>query len=126
LLLHVVLGGLRGVGLAAPWAERLVWVALAVLLWVVAPALPSSSRLPRLPVSEATRFVGVAMSVAPLLWRLAVLLVLSLRISLQGNWRSDGPVLLEAQFLSDLVRWITPWLLAGVTLLVLARHLPPD
>jgi hypothetical protein len=145
-LLHLALSAIRGDAMAAPWwvnaqvLERSVWVITALLVWWVAPWLglavpmlkPASSALSADDVSkplsrrDANRFVGGAMIVVPVLWFFATLIAFALRVTVRGEWRGEGARLLAPYVYSEAVLTNAPWLLAGATLMVLARHLPGD
>ena len=123
MLLHAGLGAIRGENMPAPWPTRLAWIIAAALFWLTAPMLPSSP-LPHLRLNAASRITGGVMIVAPVLWLLATFVVVAVHTSLQGDWAASGRRFIEPYLYSDIVLTNTPWLLAGATLLVLARHLP--
>jgi hypothetical protein len=145
-LLHLALSAIRGDAMAAPWwvnarvLERSVWVIAALLAWWVAPWLGSSELAlkpasPALSADDASkplsrqaanRFVGVAMIVVPVLWFFATLIAFAVHVTLRGEWRSEGARLLGPYLYSEAVLTNAPWLLAGATLVVLARHLSGD
>ena len=125
-LLHIALGALRGHDMVAPWGERVVWIVAAALFWVAAPLLPFPARLPRLGLHDASGGVGTLMIVSAIIWLLATLVVLTLRIALQGDWAADSPRFLDPSFYSQIVLTYAPWLIAGATLRLLARHLPNE
>jgi hypothetical protein len=145
-LLHLALSAIRDDVMAAPWwvnarlLERGVWVIAALLVWWVAPWLGLAVPMPKpasslrsednvsTPVSrqDANRLVGVAMIVVPVLWFFATLIAFAVHVTVRGAWRAEGARLLGPDVYSEAVLTNAPWLLAGATLVVLARHLPGD
>ena len=135
-LLHLALGLVRDDPMDAPWwinariAERSAWVIAALLTWWAAPMLASVSNLrdaaPPLRREHASRIVGTWMIAIPILWFAASWVVFAVRATLQGAWKTEAARLLEPYVYSTVVLTNAPWLLAGATLMVLARHLPSD
>jgi hypothetical protein len=118
----------------APWwitahlVDRGRWVAMAALLWWAAPLLASTgdaarhARAPR-DAAEAWRQTGVAVIAVPLMWVLATWLVSVLRFTLLGSWATDGLVFLSSGYYRNLFVDYAPWLMGGVTVLGVRRHL---
>ncbi len=118
----------------APWwitahlPERGRWVVLAAFLWWLAPALASAedgageARPPR-DAAEAWWRTGVAVIAVPLLWVLATWIVSALRFTLLGSWSTDGLVFLSSGYYRGLLVDYTPWLMAGIAVLGVRRHL---
>ena len=121
-------------GGGAPWwitahlPERGRWVALAALLWWLAPSVASrddgadEARAPH-SAAESWRQTGVAVIAVPLLWVLATWMVSALRFTLLGSWSTDGLVFLSFSYYRSLFVDYAPWLMAGVTVLGIRRHL---
>jgi len=136
-LLHLALSAIRDDALAAPWwvnarvVERSVWIVAALLSWWAAPWFAASmSHAPHAPSpmtrQAAHRIVGAAMIAVPMLWFLASLIAFAAHVTLRGEWGVEGARLLQPYVYSEAVLANAPWLLAGATLIVLARHLPGD
>ena len=121
-------------GRGAPWwitahlVERGRWVAFAALVGWLAPfavtrdgaakdAKPPHDR------AEAWRQTGVAVIAIPLLWVLATWVVSAVRFTLLGSWSTDGLVFLSPGYYRGLSMDYAPWLMAGVTVLGVRRHL---
>jgi len=121
-------------GGGAPWwitahlVERGRWVVLGGLLWWLAPHVVSgedtgrNARAPR-DVPESWRQTGVAVIAVPLLWVLATWIVSALRFTLLGSWSTDGLAFLSSTYYRSLFVDYAPWLMAGVTVLGIRRHL---
>jgi hypothetical protein len=121
-------------GGGAPWwvtthlVERGRWVALAALLCWLAPSLfpredmPQDARAP-LGAAGAWRQTGMAVVVVPLLWVLATWIVSALRFTLLGSWATEGLVFLSSGYYRSLFVDYAPWLMAGLTVLAIRRHL---
>ena len=101
---------------------------MAALLWWLAPSVASrddgagEARGPR-DAAEAWRQTGVAVIAVPLLWVLATWVVSALRFTLLGSWSTDGLVFLSSGYYRGLLVDYAPWLMAGVTVLGIRRHL---
>ena len=119
-----------------PWwitanlAERGRWVVLAALLWWLAPRLMASPADEGAGATggetsrrEAWKLVGVAAVVLPLLWVLATWVVTAMRITLLASWATDGRVFLAPEYYRGLSSGYAPWLLAGLLVLGVRRHL---
>jgi hypothetical protein len=135
----------------APWwitahlPERGRWAALAALLWWLSPSVVSrdggarearADRGHEVPVvavrgadvtvrdaAEAWRQTGVAVIAVPLLWVIATWLVSAVRFTLLGSWSTDGLVFLSSGYYRGLLVDYAPWLMAGLTVLGIRRHL---
>jgi hypothetical protein len=117
----------------APWwitahlPDRGRWVVMAALLWQLAPAVVprddgADAHAPG-NAAEAWRQTGMAVMAVPLLWVLATWVVSALRFTLLGSWSTDGLVLLSSGYYRGLFVDYAPWLMAGVTVLGIRRHL---
>ena len=118
----------------APWwipahlPERGRWAALAALLWWLAPAMlpreggDHEARADR-EAAEAWRQTGLAVIAVPLLWVIATWLVSAVRFTLLGSWSTDGLVFLSSGYYRGLLVDYAPWLMAGLTVLGIRRHL---
>ena len=110
--------------------ERGRWVVLAALLWWLGPRVipeptaghAAGTTVPRDP-AEAWRQTGVAVIAVPLLWVLATWIVSALRFTALGSWSTDGLVFLSSGYYRSLLADHAPWLMAGVTVLGIRRHL---
>ena len=122
-----------GVSSTTPWwvigrvLERSTWIAAALLVWVLAPALSrlASKLWPADHVvghSAALEAVGRAMIGVPLVWLLATWLVLAVKMTLAGSWGSEGRVFVTGYFYYNVLLAYTPWAGGGITLLALRRH----
>jgi hypothetical protein len=122
-----------GASTTTPWwmigrvQERSPWIVVALLVWLWAPTMSraASSAWPVGHVisrSVAFDVVGRVMIVAPLLWLLATWLVWAVTMTLDGSWASEGRVLLTGFYYYNVLLAYTPWAAAGITLLVLRRH----
>jgi hypothetical protein len=121
-------------GGGAPWwitahlVERGRWVAFAALVWWLAPFVVSRDRVaneaqvPR-DTAETWRQTGVAVIAIPLLWVLATWVVSAIRFTLLGSWSTDGLVFLSPGYYRGLLMDYAPWLMAGVTVLGIRRHI---
>lgn len=135
-LLHLALGLVRDAGTGASgWVnarvlDRVVALVAALLLWWAAPHLGPSVGLTatpsRLGLDDACRLVGRGLLVVPLIWWAATVIVFALRVTVVGDWRLDAARFLHPYYYSELVLANAPWMLAGATLIVLARHLASD
>jgi len=130
-------------GSGAPWwitahiVERGRWVAFAALLWWMAPrvlrpaaagaetegATPSSLPRDHEDRTEAWRHVGLSAIAVPLLWVLATWIVSAVRFTLLGSWSTDGLVFLSPDYYRGMLVDYAPWLMAGVAVLGVRRHL---
>lgn len=121
---------------SAPWwltanlIERGRWVLFAAVLWWAAPRLagpePNADGTPEMEAgsrAEAWRQVGVAVLAVPLLWVLATWMVSAIRFTLLGSWDTEGRVFLAPEYYRGTLIDYTPWLVAGVTLLGVRKHL---
>jgi len=121
-------------GRGAPWwitahlVERGRWVAFAALGGWLAPFVVSrdgvakDAKAPH-DRAEAWRQTGVAVIAIPLLWVLATWVVSAIRFTLLGSWSTDGLVFLSPGYYRGLSMDYAPWLMAGVTVLGVRRHL---
>ena len=122
-----------GVGSLTPWwvigrvAERSVWIAFALIVWLLAPAL--SRMIASVPpadqiVSRVSAFdaVGRSMIALPLMWLLATWLVLALRITLTGSWSDEGAIFATSGYYYNVTLGWAPWAAGGAALLMLRRH----
>ena len=120
-------------GGGAPWwitahlIERGRWVVFAVLVWCLAPRVLSREDVMDEPrasrdAAEAWRQTGVAVMTIPLLWVLATWMVSAVRFTLLGSWSTDGLVFLSSGYYRGLLVDYAPWLMAGVTVLGVRRH----
>jgi hypothetical protein len=121
-------------GGGAPWwvtarlIERGRWVVMAALLWRLAPSVVSrddgadAGRAPG-EAAEAWRQTGIAVITIPLLWVLATWVVSAVRFTLLGSWSTDGLVFLSSGYYRGLFVDYAPWLMAGITVLGVRRHL---
>jgi hypothetical protein len=120
-----------------PWwivghaVERSTWIVLALLLWLLAPAL--STHVSRLwpashVVTRAAAFDFVARSMAgvPLVWLLATWLVYAARLTFTGAWGSEGRVFTSAHFYYNVLLAYAPWLCGAITLFGSRRHVADD
>jgi len=135
-LLQTVLGFVR-VESTAPLASwivattlrRSVWLFSALLLWLTAPtlasALESDGGMPELRATpaQAARAVGVGIIAIPLLWVAAAAAVRCIDVTLAGTWTTEGRIFLEPQFYADIVAGYGPWVLSGLALTAVSRHL---
>ncbi|MEZ5288149.1 MAG: hypothetical protein R2712_25800 [Vicinamibacterales bacterium] len=121
-----------GFGGGAPWwitaniVARGRWVVLAGLLWVCAPWLADEAHGgPGHAVTrvEAWRRVGVCVALVPMLWVAATWVVTALRFTLLASWATDGRVFLAADYYRGILIDYVPWLLAGIVILAVRRHL---
>jgi len=121
---------------SGPWwitanlIERGRWVLFAVVLWWAAPrlggsapAVTGSGSADDGDRSEAWRQVGTAVLAVPLLWVLATWLVSAIRFTALGSWGTEGRVFLSPGYYRGIAIDYAPWLMAGVTLLGVRRHL---
>jgi hypothetical protein len=74
------------------------------------------------PAAAAWSLAGGAMIVLPPIWIAATWLVMTTRMFMAGTWSTSSRIFLEPAFYSDLILGYAPWFLAGVTLLLLRRH----
>jgi hypothetical protein len=121
-------------GGGAPWwitahlPERGRWVVMAALLWWLAPSVVSrddgadAGRAPG-EAAEAWRQTGIAVIAVPILWLVATWVVSALRFTVLGSWSSDGLVFLSSGYYRGLFVDYAPWLMAGITVLGIRRHL---
>lgn len=120
-----------GYGGGAPWwitanvIARGRWVALAALLWWLAPHLiaQDAHEPANHPTPEVWRRVGVAVIGLPLLWVLATWMVTAIRFTLLGSWATDGRVFLAPEYYRGIAVEYVPWLMAGLAVLAIRRHL---
>jgi hypothetical protein len=77
----------------------------------------------RLTSAAATRTVGTAMAVIPVMWVVSSALVRALAITWADAWTTDGRIFLAPQFYSDIFVACGPWMLAGVVLVTASGHL---
>ena len=133
--LQNLLAAVRSLGASTttPWwiigrvLERSPWIVAALLVWLGAPALSraASSAWPAAHVvgrSAALDVVGRAMIAVPLLWLLATWLAWAAKMTLVGSWSSEGRVFIAGYYYYNVLLAYTPWAAAGMTLLVLSRH----
>ena len=118
---------------AVPWAARVikgsVWIVAATLVWLASGVL--AARLTEAPALESTagiaphaalRLVGLGLIAAPMVWQVATWTVWAVTVTLTDNWSSEGRVLLEPSYYSNLILTNAPWILAGIMLLAVSRH----
>ena len=129
-------------GSGAPWwitahvVERGRWVAFSALVWWIAPRVLRSavgsenegatlSPLPRdhEERTEAWRHAGLSAIAVPVLWVLATWIVSAARFTLVGSWSTDGLVFLSPGYYRGVLVEYAPWLMAGVAVLGVRRHL---
>jgi hypothetical protein len=126
LLLQVVLGATRiepsTLHVMAAITTKCLWLVAALLSAVVAPSLFSIARA-RLEWPEVFRIAGGTLIAAPVVWTMAMLMVFVLRLTFTHAWETDGPMLMQSAFYSQLVTTNGPWLLAGAVLRGLSSHL---
>jgi hypothetical protein len=122
-----------GTGSLTPWwvvgrvFERGVWVVFALLCWAAVPTvLPAARRLwpatHTVSPGSACDVIGRVMFVAPLIWLAASVLILALRITLQGDWALDGSIFRTAAFYNNVLLDYLPWAVGGYVLIVVGRH----
>jgi uncharacterized membrane protein YGL010W len=133
-LLRNALAGAQSPGAASltPWwvvgrvVERGVWVWFALLLWAVSPLMARVGRgvWPGQEPGAAVLYdvVGRAMMIVPFLWLAASVLMVGLRISIQGDWSIDGEVFRSVSFYNNVVLEYLPWFGGGYVLMLLRRH----
>jgi hypothetical protein len=107
--------------------ERLRWIVAAGLFCLIAPRWDRQIRnavdaTNLFSPSIAWSLAGMMMIVVPPIWAAATWLVMILRMALAGTWSTNSRIFLEPYFYSDLILSYAPWLLAGVTLLAVRRH----
>ncbi|MCC7126129.1 MAG: hypothetical protein IT178_14865 [Acidobacteria bacterium] len=120
-----------GGGSGSPWwlvagvIERGRWVALAGLLWLVAPRLLPHSADGAAPLARADVWQRVALLVLvlPLLWIAATWLVSALRFTALGSWTTEGRVFVAPEYYHGLLLDYAPWVIGGVVTRAVGRHL---
>ena len=126
-----------GVSSTTPWwvigrvMERSSWLALALLLWALAPRVshfastvwPPDHGLGR---SAAFDVVGRAFIGVPLAWLLATWLVAAIKMTLVGSWGSEGRVFVAGYYYYNVLLSYAPWAAGGSTLLALRRHVSDE
>jgi hypothetical protein len=122
-----------GVSSLTPWwvvgqvAERSVWVVAALVLWLCAPLMGRvAARIwplgDHVAPGAALDAVGRLMIALPLIWILATLLILAVRITLAGDWELDGEMFVSASFYNNVLLGYLPWAAGGTVLMTLSRH----
>jgi len=133
-VLQLSLAAIRvtGYGGGTPWwitahlVERGRWVAFGALMWWLAPRLADGHQGGAEGTggrAHAWRLVGTAVVTIPLFWVLATWVVSSIRFTLLGSWTTDGRVFLAPEYYRGVLVDYVPWLMAGLTLLGVRKHL---
>lgn len=119
----------------APWwitanlVSRGRWVALAGIVWWLAPRLAPPDVWGRPDEADPAHaeatwgVVGVAVLAVPLLWVLATWLVTSVRFTVLGSWATDGRVFLAPEYYRGIALDYVPWLMAGLAVRAIGRHI---
>lgn len=111
-------------GGSPPWewvGPLLVWGrwVVAALLLIAVGGRPA----PDVDRAAVWRWVGMAVTVAPLIWTLAGWLVQAALFTAAGRWDVDGQVFLSGGLYRRAFVDYVPWLLGGVTTRAVAAHL---
>jgi hypothetical protein len=122
-----VRSGIQPMAIMGTVVERLRWIVAAGLLCLLAPRW---DRQVRNTVNETNMFspsvawslAGMMMIVVPPIWTAATWLVMIIRMAMAGTWSTNSRIFLEPYFYSDLILSYAPWLLAGVALVTVRRH----
>lgn len=109
--------------------ERLTWAGLAAVTWFAAPILSrwlnggesDGARAVRLPRLFA--LTGRLMIAIPVLWVLGTWVTFAVKITLVGNWPTEGTVFVAAYYYFNLMRAYGPWLVGGMVVLVVSRRI---
>jgi hypothetical protein len=116
LLLRVALDAVRIQPSTVPWeaaiASKAVWLVAIALGGVCSPWLLSVAQLP-MPWRDASHMASVVLMATPLLWTAATLIILAANVP----WT-------QPSFYAELMTSVAPWVLAGVGLRAVARHIP--
>jgi hypothetical protein len=126
-----------GASSMTPWwvvgrvTERSIWIAAALLVWVLAPALSANAYkawLADRPIGRAAalHLVGHAMIGVPLIWLFATWFVWAMKMTLMGSWGSEGRAFVAGYYYYNVLLAYTPWAAGGVTLLALRRHVADE
>ena len=121
-----IVGGIR-----PPWyaraAEHSVWIALGLVLWLVAPLMAAwiEDAVPRAEVSPRTvwEVVGLGMLTLPIAHVLGLWIVLATQLTLTGTWPSEGGIFLSSAYYGRVIVSVTPWMGAGAVIRAWARHM---
>jgi hypothetical protein len=119
--------GIRPIVLTNAAVEWLRWVVAAgfaclVARWWDRRLCHPAGAIDQLPARVAWSLAGAAMIALPPIWVAATWLVMTIRMTIVGTWSTNSRIFLEPYFYSDLILSYAPWLLAGVTLLAVRRH----
>jgi hypothetical protein len=125
LLLQFALNSVRIGPARVSWEAAIVsksarLMAVGIAMWV-APRLFALARH-RIEWPDAFRIAGVVLIAAPLIWTVATVLVFAIRVTLTSAWGSEGQLLLQPPFYSEIVTRDGPWLLAGAALRAVSSH----
>jgi hypothetical protein len=125
-----------GVESMTPWwvigrvTERSLWVAFALLAWLLAAALARMASIwsgdHSVSRDAAFEAVGRSMIAVPLVWLLATWLVIALRITLVGEWGNEGTFFLTSGYYYNVALGYAPWAAGGIVVLMLRRHVTAE
>lgn len=112
----------RGGGPSWEWAGQWLawgrWVIVALLLVAV-----GGRPVPAVDRAAVWRWVGLAVTIAPLVWILAGWLAQAALFTAAGRWDVDGQMFLSGGLYRRAFVDYVPWLLGGVTTRAVAAHL---
>ena len=113
--------------LAPTLLERGRWIVAAGLVWLIVRLVSLDAFIPS-SMSQAAALLSISrlMLILPLAWGVATIILLGVRLTLDGGWLYEGRVFLTSDFYGSLISAFAPWALGGVALAALSRHIDPS
>jgi hypothetical protein len=125
-----------GVSGMTPWwvvghvEQRAVWVIVALIIWGTAQILSRQLALHaamandrRFSRTAAFGLAGKLLIILPLVWVVAAVTALIVRLTLTAAWPTEGQIFTSSQFYNQLLLGYVPWAGGGIIVVTVSRHI---
>ena len=111
-------------------AERSVFVALGLVLWLSSPLLGEwiDDLIPHghVPRRAMWELMGIGFLTLPPGHILGGWIVLAMQLTVAGTWESEGRIFLSTAYYGTVLLSVTPWMAAGAIVRAWAHHMVMD